>query len=601
VTPNALDEHRAVRARSVGTHAVDLGVVSAAAIGVMWPAIRHLGSRLPVGTEPVATVPRFNLWTLRWNSDRMWHGWSGYWDAPIFFPARGTFALSDPQPLTGLVFWLLRLCHIDPVAGYGLIVVATLVANGSMAMVLARRLGVGGWSRRFAGIALVVVPFAFNERGVLQLLALWPALWTLDRCITLARRPTVVNAVWLVLALGATFATSQYMGVFLALALVPAGGWWWWSHRSNASIGRWCQLALVVLIGCIVVVTPTWLQIRQSPTSGWSLATIDANSATWSEHLSLDRDLVGPTATGWLRSDPGRQRLWPGTLMVALACFGVGIGIGDRRRGIRADTELCPDLDGNKLDGRTMVGLLLVGAVGLALSFGLHLGIGPIQPYRWAVDHAGFDRLRSPFRAAALTQIVVMLVAAVGIDRLLLLSTPSPSTGERRATHACSKRLTSTRRRIVVAVVAILAVVEILPTTVPLSPAEPIRSEWEWVRFLETQPAGAVASVPTVAAGNQDAFESTTGEMLASLDHGHPLVGGYSGFFPESFSQTARWVRSIGSTESRRALLAVGVRYFVVDQPWAAVHPNQVDLLNAAPDLRKVFVDDLVQIFATVP
>src|SRR4051794_35687787 len=42
---------------------------------------------LPQGTESVATVPLFNLWTIWWNADRARHGFHGYWDAPIFYPA----------------------------------------------------------------------------------------------------------------------------------------------------------------------------------------------------------------------------------------------------------------------------------------------------------------------------------------------------------------------------------------------------------------------------------------------------------------------------------------------------------------------------------
>ena len=64
--------------------------------------------RLPLGTEPVATVPRFNLWTLSWTADRLTHGFAGWWDAPIFWPQRGAFAFSEPQPLTGLAFSAVR-------------------------------------------------------------------------------------------------------------------------------------------------------------------------------------------------------------------------------------------------------------------------------------------------------------------------------------------------------------------------------------------------------------------------------------------------------------------------------------------------------------
>ena len=52
------------------------------------------------GSSQVATVPLFNLWTIWWNADRLRHGLKDYWDAPIFYPERDTFAFSEPQPTT---------------------------------------------------------------------------------------------------------------------------------------------------------------------------------------------------------------------------------------------------------------------------------------------------------------------------------------------------------------------------------------------------------------------------------------------------------------------------------------------------------------------
>src|SRR5437879_1446659 len=73
-----------------------------AALITTWPLARNLTSAIPLGTEHEATVPIFNLWSLWWTADRAVHGFTGYWDAPIFYPNRGVFTYSEPQPLTGL-------------------------------------------------------------------------------------------------------------------------------------------------------------------------------------------------------------------------------------------------------------------------------------------------------------------------------------------------------------------------------------------------------------------------------------------------------------------------------------------------------------------
>ena len=52
-----------------------------------WPLVTRLGDGLPIGREPVATVPWFNLWSLRWTAATLPDRFSEWWDAPIFFPA----------------------------------------------------------------------------------------------------------------------------------------------------------------------------------------------------------------------------------------------------------------------------------------------------------------------------------------------------------------------------------------------------------------------------------------------------------------------------------------------------------------------------------
>jgi hypothetical protein len=76
------------------------GLYAALAIVLTWPLALRLTTHLPIGAESSPTVPLFNLWTLRWNAERLAEGYRGYWDAPIFHPTTGAFAFSEPQPLT---------------------------------------------------------------------------------------------------------------------------------------------------------------------------------------------------------------------------------------------------------------------------------------------------------------------------------------------------------------------------------------------------------------------------------------------------------------------------------------------------------------------
>ena len=56
------------------------------ALATTWPLVLHIGHRVPLGDEDVATVPLFNLWSLRWTATTLPLHPSRWWDAPIFWP-----------------------------------------------------------------------------------------------------------------------------------------------------------------------------------------------------------------------------------------------------------------------------------------------------------------------------------------------------------------------------------------------------------------------------------------------------------------------------------------------------------------------------------
>src|SRR5262249_31244685 len=132
-----------------------------------WPLVWSLDISLPNGTEAPGTVAFFNLWTLRWNQIQFTDLYRHYWDAPIFHPEPGTFALSEPQPLTGLVFTPLSWITGQPGVAYNLVVLLAVALNGIAAARLARRLGAASGPAMLVGLFAQVLPFVTNEMGVL--------------------------------------------------------------------------------------------------------------------------------------------------------------------------------------------------------------------------------------------------------------------------------------------------------------------------------------------------------------------------------------------------------------------------------------------------
>ena len=179
-----------VRATLVPALCLATALVQTAPLGL------HLTTCIPFGNYPAPTVPRFVLWILWWNSDRLLHGYRGYWQAPIFYPAPYSFAYSEPLWLTGLVaspFWWMAVSYhtssntallFGPVALVGLFVFAGRRLFHRRAAIA---LGLAALS---AG--LLIAPIAIVQRGVLEavepyrpewMIAATSATWTrIRRC-----------------------------------------------------------------------------------------------------------------------------------------------------------------------------------------------------------------------------------------------------------------------------------------------------------------------------------------------------------------------------------------------------------------------------------
>jgi hypothetical protein len=90
--------------------------------------------------------------------------------------------------------------------------------------------------------------------------------------------------------------------------------------------------------------------------------------------------------------------------------------------------------------------------------------------------------------------------------------------------------------------------------------------EEPWIDWLAQQPAGAVAMLPPNMSGKTKDYVDTTVYMLQGLRHGHPIVNGYSGFFPPASDHMVDALREFPSTFCLDALRQTHVRYAVVDR-----------------------------------
>jgi hypothetical protein len=292
------------------------------ACALTWPLAANLTTSLPLGTEPSVTVPLFNLWTLRWNAEQLLAGYRNYWNAPIFHPTPGAFALSDPQPLTGALFALPYILSNNQALAYNLTLLLALTLNGYAAFRLLLVTGVPSGPALLGGLLAQALPFTSNELGVIQLTALFPIFFTLAAAYTFTRTPTLRPALTSGGWLAATFLTSSYYGLFLTLFL--AVSMLVLMRRDLLRLRpALCAIAAAGLAALLLLpVLPAQAQLTSDYTR--SDATIRRNSAQPVDFLRLGSRSWGRATLPWLRERGGSgQRLYPGTGLLALATLGL--------------------------------------------------------------------------------------------------------------------------------------------------------------------------------------------------------------------------------------------------------------------------------------
>ena len=504
-----------------------------AALALTWPLGQQLDDGIPLGTESVATVPLFNLWTLAWNVESARHGYAGYWQAPIFHPTTDAFALSEPQPLTGLVALALTSSGVSILESYNLILLGALALNGFFASALLRLLGMA-WLPSVAGGSLVLVlPFTHQEWGVLQLVPLLGVLLFGIAVVRFAKIPGLLSG----LALGASLAVAYGLGgqvaVFCALATAPGILWFLWPRLCERE--TWAGLMaggalFLLLISPLVVV-----QKRATDDAGFSrsIETLRKQSAQPSHYLKSPWPQWVPTPGITTAERPSSRAFWPGSLRVLLALGGLAMAWS------------------SPTWRRPAIACAVVLLSSLLWSLGAHLAIGNLALVDVTRSIPGLAQIRSFFRFALFAQLAIAGLAAGALQLLQ----------ERWQTQGSNSRATA-----LVAGLALFAVLEMRPVPGPIAPLPPLDLELPWLEWIEgnTKVDEALAFVPFPEGRSTRDYLGTSQWMYWQLRHWRPMVNGYSGFFPAKFQKLKKTMEGFPSNASLLALHEAGVRYCVV-------------------------------------
>jgi hypothetical protein len=130
--------------------------------------------------------------------------------------------------------------------------------------------------------------------------------------------------------------------------------------------------------------------------------------------------------------------------------------------------------------------------------------------------------------------------------------------------RALQVRLRARKRSVAwVSVLAVLLAIELVPppprwTSLP----EPEQAWVQWLRD-EAEPGAAIAWIPFAPTGEVCDHEATAAAMLLGLTHGHPLLNGYSSFFPPLHNRTSHAARMLPHGRGIVALRMSDARYLV--------------------------------------
>jgi hypothetical protein len=509
----------------------------ALAVLLTWPLVLQPFSHLAALQGP--GDPYLNLWILGWDLHTISRApldlLNGHvFDANIFHPARQTLTYSDHFILQAIAVWPLYVLTGNIVFCYNALLFGSLVC-AAMAM-YAFILGVTGsrWAAIMAGTAWGFWPYHFAHLGHIQLQALYFLPLAALALHRLVAGRTVRDAAAFGAMAGAQAAASVYYGVIGSIALA-VGGVALVIGVGGRHAGKLIKRVLLSAIVALVVIAPvTWPYVESQSREGFGRNLFEASrhAATWRSYVSAPEVNLIYGRTGWLTTSAGAEsELFPGFLLIALAAWGL---VSARRQGSWP--------------------LALSASAIVITGFVLSLGPDGVRLLYAFLQRAvfGFHAIRAPARFGVLVGFGLTTLAALGL-RALMRDGPFSRLSSARARTMAHAALP--------AVVTLLMVVEYANAPLAWVRAPALRTEaGQW---LAQAPRGAVVYLPLTMDVDNTPF------MVESLQHGLPIVNGYSGQRPPFFATIVDALHDFPSADAMFALKDFDVRYIVTDTPVA--------------------------------
>jgi len=426
--------------------------------------------------------PLFSMWRMAWVRHQLfvnpWH----LFDANIFYPLPATLTYSDSMILPALASAPLAWAHVHPVVAYNLVLLASFVLSGLSAYWLTRGLGSGTLAAWITAVVFTIAPFRMNHFSHLELqMTMWMpmVLLSTERVLTTGSKGF---AMLLTFSLAAQWYSSMYYGVFLTLYGAAFGA----VLAIAARVPRRIVYGLAAVCVAGLLVAPLIYAYMQS-TAARGLRSPDAVSAFSAVPADYLRPGSGnPVYRAFLpRFVHAERALFPGLVPLVLALAGAWPPVTVPR-----------------------VAFMVAGAVAFEGSLGMHGMLYPFL-YKWVTP---FQSVRAPARMAILVVLTLAWLAGAGAARVL------------------SRASTPWRRVAAGAGLTLALVVDAWPRYdhLPMWPSPPA--------IYSALPASGAVLFEFPVHSPADRFAENLPYMYFSMWHWTPMVNGYSGFIPASYS-----------------------------------------------------------------
>ncbi|MEM8733347.1 MAG: hypothetical protein AAGG44_03945 [Planctomycetota bacterium] len=511
-----------------------------------------------------------NAWAIWWNSQSLAGLLAPYWDAPIFWPTKSTFALSEPMLASILVAPMVKWSSLP--AAYNTYLVASLMLNAWFAR---RFLIVAGSPKllsTLSGCAMILHPLAWENLEAIQLAALWPSIWFWQSLCSATKptdpwRTTLTMGLAIIASVLTCIHQALLLSVLIPLPIFVAC----YFAESRLTFLRTCAAAVMIAGICIGPMLLTMNGLQDAMNLQRDTAQVSLLSAQLSDWSPLPK-------TAWHQepSHSARKSLAPGVLLSLMATAGLALAMIPRR-GERRQHSRTP-----------MMVMSTVILSGIVLSLGPHLTIAGEKPWFWLCDLLPpLARVRSPYRFAFFVQTAMVLQSFLVLGLLARVLYANSNSLHGTWARSCLQSLPI--------VAALLLTAEIVPERSQLVFPPTSANPPQWTQFLSSEVSGfaqdnAVLCLPLAANISEDAQQTETRWMLYACQHGHPIINGYSGFTPRQSARLFAQIQDACDGNTTIELPPIeGVAAIVVDKR----HSN----INSVQDYQKAFSDDRFDLY----